>query len=275
MKDFQGTGLLCRGGEVIEGDGEAMFHVTARFRQPLAEIAITIGLDPGIMLRPAIEPGLVNLRRKQFRQGGTGRFLPGRPSGKVQVRVYRKPHTRQHVALVEDLVPATQGLTTVLDNLEGPVLDRVNGPVLDTINSGFDGTGPYEGGGGDNPFYTELAYMVTNLDSASALTDENGAELPVGRVLMAVTSRIDGDPSITSINCPSRLAITGLALAMYSNSLVGEPKNSEPSGFGTVGVTSTSEQASRIGTRSGLTRPVSTTLFLCLVPSRHFSTACR
>ncbi|MBW0089264.1 MCE family protein [Pseudonocardia sp. KRD-184] len=77
--------------------------------------------------------------------------------------------------LVEDLVPATQDLTTVLDNLEGPVLDRVNGPVLDTINSGFDGTGPYEGGGGDNPFYTELAYMVTNLDSASALTDENGA----------------------------------------------------------------------------------------------------
>ena len=63
----------------------------------------------------------------------------------------------------------------MLDNLEGPVLDRVNGPVLDTINSGFDGTGPYEGGGGDNPFYTELAYMVTNLDSASALTDENGA----------------------------------------------------------------------------------------------------
>ena len=77
--------------------------------------------------------------------------------------------------LVDDLVPATQGLTTVLDNLEGPVLDRVNGPVLDTINSGFDGTGPYEGGGGDNPFYTELAYMVTNLDSVSALTDENGA----------------------------------------------------------------------------------------------------
>lgn len=77
--------------------------------------------------------------------------------------------------LVDDLIPATDGLTTVLDNLQGPVLDRVNGPVLDTVNSGFTGTGQYEGGGGDNPFYTELAYMVTNLDSASALTDENGA----------------------------------------------------------------------------------------------------
>lgn len=77
--------------------------------------------------------------------------------------------------LVDELVPATQGLTTVLGNLEGPVLDRVNGPVLDTVNSGFDGSGPYEGGGGENPLYTELGYMVTNLDSISALTDENGA----------------------------------------------------------------------------------------------------
>jgi phospholipid/cholesterol/gamma-HCH transport system substrate-binding protein len=77
--------------------------------------------------------------------------------------------------LVDGLIPATEELTTVLDNLEGPVLDRVNGPVLDTVNSGFTGTGPYEGGGGENPLYTALGYMVTNLDSASALTDENGA----------------------------------------------------------------------------------------------------
>ncbi|MCF7550727.1 MlaD family protein [Pseudonocardia sp. WMMC193] len=77
--------------------------------------------------------------------------------------------------LVDDLVPASSGLTTVLDNLHGPVLDRVNGPVLDTVNGPFQGTGPYEGGGGDNPLYQELAHMVTNLDSASALTDENGA----------------------------------------------------------------------------------------------------
>ena len=77
--------------------------------------------------------------------------------------------------LVRDLVPASQGLTTTLDNLHGPVLDRVNGPILDTVNSPFHGTGPYEGGGGDNPLYQELAHMTTNLDSASALTDENGA----------------------------------------------------------------------------------------------------
>jgi phospholipid/cholesterol/gamma-HCH transport system substrate-binding protein len=77
--------------------------------------------------------------------------------------------------LVDDLVPASQGLTTVLGNLHGPVLDRVNGPVLSTVNSPFHGTGPYDGGGGDDPFYQELAHMTTNLDSASALTDENGA----------------------------------------------------------------------------------------------------
>ena len=63
----------------------------------------------------------------------------------------------------------------MLGNLHGPVLDRVNGPVLSTVNSPFHGTGPYDGGGGDDPFYQELAHMTTNLDSASALTDENGA----------------------------------------------------------------------------------------------------
>lgn len=77
--------------------------------------------------------------------------------------------------LVDDLVPASKDLSTVLGNLHGPVLDRVNGPLLDTVNSPFHGTGPYDGGGGNDPFYQELAHMTTNLDSASALTDENGA----------------------------------------------------------------------------------------------------
>ena len=77
--------------------------------------------------------------------------------------------------LVDDLTPTSQGLTTFLDNLHGPVLDRVNGPILDTVNSPYRGTGPYEGAGGDDPFYQELGHMVTNLDSISALTDENGA----------------------------------------------------------------------------------------------------
>ncbi|SFO50439.1 phospholipid/cholesterol/gamma-HCH transport system substrate-binding protein [Pseudonocardia ammonioxydans] len=77
--------------------------------------------------------------------------------------------------LVEELTPVSQDLTTFVDNLHGPVLDRVNGPILDTVNSPFHGSGPYEGGGGDNPLYQELAHMVTNLDNISATTDENGA----------------------------------------------------------------------------------------------------
>ena len=77
--------------------------------------------------------------------------------------------------LVDDLVPTSQGLTTFLNNLHGPVLDRVNGPILDTVNSPYRGSGPYDGAGGDDPLYQELGHMVTNLDSISALTDENAA----------------------------------------------------------------------------------------------------
>ncbi len=38
----------------------------------------------------------------------------------------------------------------------------------------FEGAS-YAGGGGNDPLYRELGHMVTNLDSVSALTDDNGA----------------------------------------------------------------------------------------------------
>lgn len=80
--------------------------------------------------------------------------------------------------LVDDLVPASQTGTAVLDDLKGPVLDRLNGPVLDTVMSPYTGQGPYSGtGDGETPFYEELGYMVTNVDRASKVTDANGANV--------------------------------------------------------------------------------------------------
>jgi phospholipid/cholesterol/gamma-HCH transport system substrate-binding protein len=78
--------------------------------------------------------------------------------------------------LVEDLVPASERGTDVLDDVRGPVLERVNGPIVDTVLSPYEGTGPYEGSGGDGkPLYEELGFMVSSIDRASKATDANGA----------------------------------------------------------------------------------------------------
>lgn len=77
--------------------------------------------------------------------------------------------------LVSDLVPASQQLTSVLDDVRGPVLERVNGPILDTVNSPYQGSGPYAATRGDRPFYQELSYMVSNMDRVAEQTDQNGA----------------------------------------------------------------------------------------------------
>lgn len=78
---------------------------------------------------------------------------------------------------VDDLRPTSQNLTSVFDDLRGPVLDRTNGPILNVINSPYRGSGPYAHTSGDDPFYKELAYMVTNLDRAAETRDRNGAAI--------------------------------------------------------------------------------------------------
>jgi phospholipid/cholesterol/gamma-HCH transport system substrate-binding protein len=80
--------------------------------------------------------------------------------------------------LVTDLVPTASDVTTVLDDLGGPVLERVNGPILETVLSPYRGSGPYEGSGADRPLYQELAYMGANIGNASKVTDPHGAMLP-------------------------------------------------------------------------------------------------
>lgn len=80
--------------------------------------------------------------------------------------------------LVEELVPASQQGTAVLDDVRGPVIDRVNGPIKNTVLAPYKGIGPYAGSGGDGKrFYQELGYMVADVDRASKMTDANGASV--------------------------------------------------------------------------------------------------
>lgn len=79
--------------------------------------------------------------------------------------------------VVRQLVPVSENATTLLGDLDGPVMKRVNGPIKQRILTPFKGTGKYENGGSDKPLYQELAYMVTNVDRASKLTDANGAAI--------------------------------------------------------------------------------------------------
>lgn len=81
---------------------------------------------------------------------------------------------KQARPLVRSLLPTSARLTKVFDDVRGPVLERVNGPIMRTLNSPFKGTGDYAGSGSKRPFYTELAYMVTNADRVT-MTDRNGA----------------------------------------------------------------------------------------------------
>lgn len=77
--------------------------------------------------------------------------------------------------LVDGLIPASEGATTVLDDLGGPVLDRLNGPVLDSLNSSYQGTGPYAATNGNGvPLKEELGHMFSGLNKAGAYVDPNG-----------------------------------------------------------------------------------------------------
>lgn len=79
--------------------------------------------------------------------------------------------------LVQDLVPASERTTAVLDDVRGPFLDRVNGPIMHTALSPYRGTGPYEGTGSNRPLYQEAAHMISALDNTSKMTDRNGAAI--------------------------------------------------------------------------------------------------
>lgn len=78
---------------------------------------------------------------------------------------------------VQELEPTVDQGTGVLNDVRGPVLDRIHGPVMQTVLSPYRGSGPYQGSGANRPLYQELAYMISNLDSTSKMTDRNGASV--------------------------------------------------------------------------------------------------
>lgn len=81
--------------------------------------------------------------------------------------------------LVQELVPASQQGTTVLDNLRGPVLDRVDGPVKKFVLSPYKGTGAYSTSTTTQPMYKEAAGAVANLNEVSSLLDSNGYAIAI------------------------------------------------------------------------------------------------
>jgi phospholipid/cholesterol/gamma-HCH transport system substrate-binding protein len=78
--------------------------------------------------------------------------------------------------MVANLVPTARDFSASLENVRGPVLDRVNGPIMHTVKSPWHGTGEYDGGGADRPFYKEVAYMLSNLAQAN-MVDKNGSAI--------------------------------------------------------------------------------------------------
>src|SRR5262249_20238075 len=85
---------------------EPVFDISARFRQSLSKILITLGLDPGIVLRPVLQPSLVDLGSEQFSERRTRRFLPRSTAGKIYVRIHGKADAGQNIFQRLDILAA-------------------------------------------------------------------------------------------------------------------------------------------------------------------------
>lgn len=86
-----------------------------------------------------------------------------------------RPLLEQARPVVDELVPTSRQGTSVLNDLRGPVLDRVNGPIIGSLMSEWHGTAPkYPNGGDGAKFYQEIAYLVSNINDAVKVYDQNG-----------------------------------------------------------------------------------------------------
>src|SRR5690606_22970219 len=83
---------------------QAVLDVAARLPQTLAEVVVAGRVDPRVVLRPAVQARLVDLRGEQFGQRAAGRLLPGRAAGEVDVSVHGEAHARQHQLLGQHLL---------------------------------------------------------------------------------------------------------------------------------------------------------------------------
>ena len=76
LENFQHALLAFPGRVVLERDRQTVLDIAPRLTQAGAEIFVAGRVDPRVMLRPAVEARLVDLRREQFGQRAAGGFLP-------------------------------------------------------------------------------------------------------------------------------------------------------------------------------------------------------
>jgi len=58
LENFQHALLAFAGGVVLQGDGQTVLHIPASLAQAGAEILVAGGVDPWVMLGPAVEARL-------------------------------------------------------------------------------------------------------------------------------------------------------------------------------------------------------------------------
>ncbi len=88
---------------MLQRDAQAVLDIPPRLLQPLAEVVITGRIDPAVVLRPGVEPRLVDGRREEFGQRTAGRLLPDGAAGEIDIGVYREAYAGQHEFLRQHL----------------------------------------------------------------------------------------------------------------------------------------------------------------------------
>ncbi|SNR91403.1 phospholipid/cholesterol/gamma-HCH transport system substrate-binding protein [Haloechinothrix alba] len=88
-----------------------------------------------------------------------------------------RPLSQEARPVVEELTPTVQTAASVLRDVDGAPLDRLTGPVREWLMNPWQGSGPYDGNGGDAKVYEELGYLIENAAKASQVFDQNGATI--------------------------------------------------------------------------------------------------
>ena len=83
LQDLERALLLLAGPEMLQRHLQAVLHVAARFGQPAPEVGVARRVDPGIVLRPARQALLVDLRREELGERRAYGFLPGARRAKL------------------------------------------------------------------------------------------------------------------------------------------------------------------------------------------------
>jgi hypothetical protein len=104
LENFQHALLAFPGGVVLQCDRQTMLDVAARLAQARAEIFVAGRVDPRVMLRPAVQARLVDLRREQFGQRAAAASCQLARRAKVDVGIDGETYAGQHQFLRAQLV---------------------------------------------------------------------------------------------------------------------------------------------------------------------------